>query len=159
MNDERRISFRITDSELIKKLDSRISHSKVPISTYVRDLIENDLQGKTTVSPHDSKCLEELVSDFYPIHSQKAAKLLSEVNQPLLLMRMLEGLIDKLEHSDSLKGSSLPKDFGVYMQFIGRARPKDSEDLIFEEDVTVPKIAADSPRKYTAKKSSTRKKA
>lgn len=58
MSTDKRISFRITDDELIQKLEEKLARTKIAASTYLRELVERDLEGRT---------INELRSAEYPI--------------------------------------------------------------------------------------------
>jgi hypothetical protein len=77
-----RYSFRITDNELAEKMEANLERTRVPLTTYLRDLLDQDLNGKSPpASSKDDRVFEKLVEEFAPGYSGKLDSLDLEIDQ------------------------------------------------------------------------------
>lgn len=99
MPEERRITFRLGEADLIEKLEKHLKDTKIPMSTYIRDLIERDLDGKGASADipdiTDENALEKLYERFHPsslriYHDWK--KINPEISDTVVVYEILESL-------------------------------------------------------------------
>ncbi len=112
-----RLSIRLTDDNIVKKLDTHLTMSKQTPSEYVRNLIENDLRNVRT-TPSDEGCIIQLLEKFDPAYVKKAKKVLVNADQPMLLAKTLRGLVDQVSRLiDFAKGPAIKEgDYDIEMK-------------------------------------------
>jgi hypothetical protein len=92
------ISFRINNPELEATLAEHLSKTKVPASTYVRELLEKDLFGESDSGGTTSdKFLTQLFIRHLPARISEIEEKLKDTNQRRILMRLLDALADFIE--------------------------------------------------------------
>ena len=98
-----RIALRIKDPLLMEKLRDRCEETKVPLSVYVRELIEVDLLGiESPEKEHkEDSLLFNLAKELIPARADDLAKLIAQGSESKIAMRLLDSFVDALE-SDSV---------------------------------------------------------
>lgn len=105
-----RIALRIKDPLLVEKLRNRCEETKVPLSVYVRELIEVDLLGNKPPKkePKEDSLLFNLAKELIPARADDLAKLIAQGSESKIAMRLLDSFVDALE-SNSVDPPLPPK--------------------------------------------------
>lgn len=91
MDQERRITFRIADAELLAALDAALLETKQPLSSLLRDLLTGYLHGRSgnLPAPDDAHCLVELSKRFTPWDLARMQAACEGKHQPTELVSLL----------------------------------------------------------------------